>query len=235
MREAPVGDQGQGLVLDPAGGVGLLLQRARAQVRAEHAGPAGHQLAKVEVDRCPGADPDDQQAAAGGQGVEVGREVGGADQLQDHVEGSVLERLGGVGDHRGAELGHGLVMAGVADAGHDPGPGGGAQLDGGRADPAGGAVDQQPVAEAEAGLGEQGVVGGGDDLGEPAGLGPAKLVGDRIAVRSWTTASSACPPPPTTAMTRSPGPKRKTPGPTAATSPASSSPGMSGGLPGGAG
>ena len=91
----------------------------------------------------------------------------------------MLERLGGVGDHGGAELGHGLVMAGVADAGHDPGPGGGAQLDGGRADPAGGAVDQQPVAEAEAGLGEQGVVGGGDDLGEPAGLGPAKLVGDR--------------------------------------------------------
>ena len=43
----------------------------------------------------------------------------------------------------------------------------------------GGAVDQQPVAEAEAALGDQGVVGGGDDLGEPAGLGPAEPVRDR--------------------------------------------------------
>ena len=166
-------------MLDPAGGVGLLLQGARAQARGQHPGPAGHQLAQVEPDVRAGPDADDHEAAAGGQGVQVGGEVGRADQLEDHVEGAVVEDLAGLGHHGGAEVGHGLVVVGVADAGHHPGPGGGGQLDGGRADPAGGPVHQQPVAQPEAALGEQGVVGGGDHLGEPAGLGPGEPVGDR--------------------------------------------------------
>ena len=61
----------------------------------------------------------------------------------------------------------------------------------------------------------------------PSGMG--------MSWRSCTVASSACPPPPTMAITRSPSAKRSAPGPRAATSPASSSPGMSCGDPGGAG
>ena len=59
--------------------------------------------------------------------------------------------------------------------------------------------------------------------------------GTGMAADSWTIASSACPPPATTAITRSPGSKRVTSRPTSATSPASSRPGMSCGAPGGAG
>ena len=50
--------------------------------------------------------------------------------------------------------------------------------------------------------------------------------------RSWTVASSAWPAPPAMPMTRSPSAKRVAPGPSAATSPASSRPGMSAGMPG---
>jgi hypothetical protein len=71
--------------------------------------------------------------------------------------------------------------------------------------------------------------------GKPPASAHETVSGTGLAVRSWTSASSAWPPPPTSAMTRSPGWWSKTPGPMAATSPASSSPRMSGGLPGGAG
>src|SRR5262245_52301726 len=57
-----------------------------------------------------------------------------------------------------------------------------------------------------------------------------------MATGSGTTASSDWPAPVTTAMTRSPGPKRRQPGPASTTSPASSRPGRSGGVvPGGGG
>ena len=64
------------------------------------------------------------------------------------------------------------------------------------------------------GLGEQGVVGGGERLGEPAGLGPSPRVGRRAG--RWTrarTTSWPWPPPPVMAITRSPGPKRPRVGP----------------------
>ena len=58
-------------------------------------------------------------------------------------------------------------------------PGGDGQLDRGGADPTGGAVDADPLAQAELALREQGVVGGGVVLGEAAGLGPADALGHR--------------------------------------------------------
>ena len=39
-------------------------------------------------------------------------------------------------------------------------------------------MDQQPFARLQAGLREQGVVGGGEDLGKPAGGGPVQRSGD---------------------------------------------------------
>jgi hypothetical protein len=71
--------------------------------------------------------------------------------------------------------------------------------------------------------------------GTPPAACQSSSSGTGMATRSWTTASSAWPPPATIAITRSPGSKRCTPSPTASTSPASSSPGMSAGAPGGAG
>jgi hypothetical protein len=79
-------------------------------------------------------------------------------------------------DPRRAQRGHGGVV--VADACHHPRAGCGGELDGGRADPAGGAVHQQPVAEPEPALGEQRVVGGRHHLREAAGLRPVELLGD---------------------------------------------------------
>ena len=87
-------------------------------------------------------------------------------------------------------------------------------------------MDAHPLAHGEHALGEQRVVGGREDLGHAAGLDPVQSSGGTgMASRSWTTASSAWPPPPTTAMTRSPTAKRSAPGPAATTSPASSRPG----------
>ena len=71
--------------------------------------------------------------------------------------------------------------------------------------------------------------------GKPPAAGHSSAAGTGISRRSLTTASSACPPPPTTAITRSPSANRSAPAPSAATSPASSIPGMSCGDPGGAG
>ncbi len=63
--------------------------------------------------------------------------------------------------------------------------------------------------------------------GTPPAAGQSSDAGTAISWRSWTTASSAWPPPPTIAITRSPIEKRVAPAPSRATSPASSSPGMS--------
>ena len=71
--------------------------------------------------------------------------------------------------------------------------------------------------------------------GTPPAAIQSSSSGTGIATRSFTTASSAWPPPATIDITRSPASKRSTPSPVATTSPASSSPGMSCGAPGGAG
>ena len=49
----------------------------------------------------------------------------------------------------------------------------------GRADTAGAAVHEQALAGPQAGLGEDRVVGGGEDLGRAAGGGPVQRVGHR--------------------------------------------------------
>ena len=69
------------------------------------------------------------------------------------------------------------MSPGVAHGRHHRGAGGGGQLHARRADPTGGARDQHPLAHAQIGVGEEGVEGGGEDLGEPAGLGPGERVG----------------------------------------------------------
>ena len=71
------------------------------------------------------------------------------------------------------------AVLGVADGGGDARARHLAELDGGHADAAGGAVDEQALAGAQPGLGEERVVGGGEDLGHAAGGLPLELLGHR--------------------------------------------------------
>ena len=66
----------------------------------------------------------------------------------------------------------------VADGRGDAGAGHHAELDRGHADAARRAVDEQALADGQAGLGEERVVGGGEDLGDAARGGPVELVRD---------------------------------------------------------
>ena len=52
------------------------------------------------------------------------------------------------------------------------------ELDRRRADPAGAAVDQQALAAAQSRLGEDRVVGGGEDLRQASGARPVETLGD---------------------------------------------------------
>ena len=72
-----------------------------------------------------------------------------------------------------------VAELGGPDRRHHVGAGGVAELHPGRPDAAGRPGDQQAVAGRQAGLGEQGVVGGGEHLGEPPGLRPVEPVGHR--------------------------------------------------------
>ena len=90
------------------------------------------------------------QAAAGGQRVQVGGEVGRADQLEDHIEGAVVEDLAGSATTAAPRAATAWWWPGLQTPATTRGPGGGGELDGGRADPAGGPVHQQPVAQPEA-------------------------------------------------------------------------------------
>ena len=76
---------------------------------------------------------------------DVVRQVGRADQLEDHVERAVLAEALGL-DHLGAERGHLGAQIGIAHRRGHAGAGGAAELDRRRADAAGAAVDEQALA-----------------------------------------------------------------------------------------
>ena len=117
----------------------------------------------------PRADADDDDPAERVQRLEVAGHVRRADELEDDVERAVLLEALGVEDLLGAERGDAVAAVGVAHGGDDLRPRRGAELDRGRADAAGGAVDEQALARPQGRLGEQRVVGGGEDLGDRAG------------------------------------------------------------------
>ena len=71
------------------------------------------------------------------------------------------------------------MQVGVADRRHHVGAHRTAELHGGRAHPTGGSGDEHPVAGTQAGLGDQGVLGGREHLGEPAGVDQVDPVGHR--------------------------------------------------------
>ncbi len=162
---------------------------------------------------------------------------GAADELEQHVERPALGAVLRVQDLVRAEPGDGSRNSRVAHRRGDVGARGRRELHGRRADAAGRAADQHALAHPQARLAEERVVRGREDLREAAGGRALHRVGDRHRLplvhdaelrlaaaaddRHDAVADSA---------------KRVAPGPVAATtSPASSSPGMSAGEPGGAG
>ena len=135
----------------------------------------------------------------------------------------------------GAERGDVVAQALVAHRGGHAGAGRRAQLDAGGADAAGGAVHEQALAGAQPGLGEERVVGGGEDLGDAAGLRPFEPVGDRHELALVHGGQLGLPAAADDGHDAIALGEALGPGPRPTTSPASSSPGMSGGEPGGAG
>ena len=185
-----------------------------------------HQREQVELGLRAGADADHDDAAAGRQRAR-GSRAGWARRRARGRRRTGRARRSPRGRSRvRAERGDLLAQLRVADGRGDARAGARAELDRGGADAAGAAVHEQPLAGAQARLREERVVGGREDLREAARL-PASRArrGPASASRSWTTASSAWPPPPTIAITRSPSAKRRRARPEAATSPASSRPG----------
>ena len=126
----------------------------------------------------PAPTPITHDPPAQGERFEVAREVGRADELEDDVEragAGELVRADGVDAER-RDL---LAAVLVAHRRRDAGAGHRAQLHRGHPDAAGGAVDEQPLADHQLGLGEERVVGGEEDLGRAAGGDPVELVRDR--------------------------------------------------------
>jgi hypothetical protein len=176
----------------------------------------------------PAPDADHDDAPAGGQRLEVAGRFGAPTSSRIDVERAVLlEALGSstasapssatASRSRRVADGRGDVRAGRAAELHRRGP-----------DAAGGAVDEEPLAHPQPRLGEDRVVAVVKTSGSPPACGHSMPAGTGMSWRSWMTASS-----PARRRRRCPSrdrPRRsaRRPGPSAATSPASSSPGMSG-------
>ena len=107
---------------------------------------------------------------SGRQRLEVRAEVRRADELEDHVERAVLLEALGVDDRVGAELTDGVARVGVAHGRGDVRADRVRELHRRGADAARGAVHEQPLAGPQPGLREDRVVGGREDLGQPAGV-----------------------------------------------------------------
>src|SRR6185312_770455 len=170
-------------------------------------------------------DPDHDDAAFSGKRIDVAAQVRRADQLQDHVEWTVLLEAVRL-DHSRAELRTVAVTRAPTAA-----PSWIAAVPTPPAPPC--TSSRSPGCKPTCGKSASWAVA--KTSGKPPACGQSSAEGTGISIRSCTTASSACPPPPTIAITRSPASKRAAPGPFSTTSPAISSPGMSGGQPGGAG
>ena len=158
------------------------LERER-RVEAAMRRAAAHQRHEVDLHRGAAADADDDDAPTDGERRERRGQARGADELEDDVVGAVLGHVAGLDDLGRAERGDRLVLSGVAHGRDDASAGQRRQLHRGRADAAGRAGDEHAVAERQARLPEERVVGGRVHLHEAAGLRPAQAGGHPERVR----------------------------------------------------
>ena len=156
----------------------FLLERTGAERRVQDPGPPLHGQSQVDLGLGAGADSDHHDPAPEAQRLEVAGHVGRADELEDHVERTVLlEALGG--DHVGAELRDPIPVVRIPDSRGHARSGRVGKLDRRRANAAGAAVHEQPLARLQPGLGEHAVVRGRKRLGDTAGLDPPQILRDR--------------------------------------------------------
>ena len=141
--------------------------------------PLAHHQPEVELGRgAAAADADHGDPAPGGERLQVLGQVAGADELEHDVEGAVLAEALGL-DHLRAQLLDPVAQLLAPDGRRHARAGGAAELHAGRPHSAGRPVDEQVLAWAQPGLGEDRVVGGGEDLGDAARLRPVERVRDR--------------------------------------------------------
>ena len=146
---------------------GLLGDRSCPQHRAVDASALPHQQPEIELGARAGAGPDHRDAPPSREPREVRREVGAADQLEDHV---VLAVDVGIGAER-AQL---VVM--VARVRGHTGTSSEPELHRGAPDAARGTVHEQPLPGSELRLREERVVRRREHLDEAARLLPAHPV-----------------------------------------------------------
>src|SRR5581483_10394007 len=141
--QSPRLEQRQNRAFERPGGERLLLEGTRTQRRAEDAHALGHEQSEIELALGAGADSDHDDSALGGEGRQVVREVGGADQFQDHVKWAVLGEIAGRDGSR-TQLLHRRAQIIASYRRRNPCAGRPRKLDGRRADPSGATVDEQP-------------------------------------------------------------------------------------------
>ena len=217
----------------------LLLQRPGAQRGSDQPRALEHDPAQRQVRLVATAGADDHDAALARERIEVALEVRGADQLEN--DGGAAELAGPVDelverDRLGAEPGDPAAQAGRADGREHAGARDRTDLHRGRADAAVGAVDDEHVAEREITLRADRIVRGDECLGHGRRLALAEARGDRsdVALVDEDTvgepaAADDAEHPVAGLEASAPSARRRS------TDPATSSPGTSGGEPGGAG
>ena len=158
----------------------LLGQGAVPQGGAADGRPAAHQGQQVELDLAPGSPhSDDHDPSSDRHQGHGGGHPGPTDQFERHVVGTVPGHLLGPDDQVGPQAADVVTARLRPHRRHHLGPGGVGQLHRGGAHAAGRPRDQDPVPDGQSGLGEQGVVGRAEGLGEAAGLGPGEALRHR--------------------------------------------------------
>src|SRR5665213_3770908 len=156
-------EEGEHLVLHATGRERLLLERASTQGGAVDAGALAHQGELNLLALGARGDTDHGDPPAGGERSKVLGQVGGADELEDHIERTVLgEPLGR--DHLGPERRHLLAQLLAAHRCRHARARRTGELDRRGADAAGATVYEQPLTWAKLRLRKERIVGGGEDL-----------------------------------------------------------------------
>ena len=152
-RDRAARDERQDVALDLTGDDRLLLERAGAQHRGADPAADAHQRAEVELALGARADADDDDAAERVEGLDVLGRLGAPTSSRMTSNGPCAPKPSGSTTWWAPSAATAVAVVGVADGRDDLGAGGRTELDRGRPDAAGRAVDEQPLAGRAAGPG----------------------------------------------------------------------------------